>query len=1090
MRRFLTMFTMLMLCGVLASAQSRVVNGKVTDNAGKPVPFASIVVKGTRTGVQTDVNGEYSIRVNSGDVLQISQASYDIAEVPVENMASITTSLKLKNNTITEVIVTSAFNVRRTARSTASNVQNVSGDQLNVVRAANVNDALAGKVAGVQVRSQSAGKLGTDETTIRLRGENGLGTGSGPIYVVDGTIIPSSNDINPDDIENISVLQGPSSAALFGPEGSNGAIVITTKKARRNQPGMGVEINSAITFDKVYILPNYQNSYAGGSGKDMAQFVWQPGMPEGWKALDGKYYHNYDDDASWGPRMMGQQYIPWYAWYGGHERSFKTASLVPQPDNARDFYNTGVTTQNNINFSKSSENTNFRISYTNLDIKGLVPNSYLKRNTLNANLSIDVTKRLNISTNINYINQIRNSEGNDGYPNQSTSTLNQYFHRDLDMDILRDLRGLQTPEGVYATWNIHTTPDGYNPADPADFYKANYSYNPFTYFDLIKNYNNRDRLFGDITATYKLTNDLKIRGTYRKQQLTTNSNNIYPTELEVSGVQTSFNPYGESSAEDALAAYQTGQTWSNRQFYEGLILYNKKVRDFSINGTGGIVISKFSSRSFNANTSGGLSIPNVYSLANSVNKVRNNGSAQYEVISNNTRRALFISADFGYKNLVFVEGTYRKDYSSTEPVGNAIDTKSAGVSLIFSDLLPKNKILSYGKIRASAGQILNSLNAYDLDVYYAVTGNFGTNSFMNIPDGLVNPSLRGAVNDEKEIGMELRFLKNRLGVTTTYWDRTNKGFPVSVSTTGTTGYSSILTNAGEIAKKGIDIQLFLAPIRKENLTWEINATWGRILRNEVVSISGDTGLKRIITSGGAFSPFTGSASFAAWTVSEVGQPWGQLHGTGIKRINGKPVLNADGFYVAEQDVNFGSVLPKYTGGIQNSLTVFKNFLINVNIDYSWGGKFFSLSDYFGSTSGLTAKTAAVNDRGHSVRDEVEDGGGVHVIGVDETGKDFDVYVDAKAYYQQFQSSRISEKSVYDLTYVKMREFSIGYRVPLERLNMGKYIKSATFSVIARNPWLIYSKTKDFDPSEISGVSGEDGQFPGTRSLGFNLKVGF
>ncbi len=1082
---------MLMLCGVLAFAQSRLVTGRVTDNAGKPVPFASIVVKGTRTGVQTDVNGEYSIRVNSGDVLQISQASFDVVEVPVGTMSSLVTSLQQKNNTITEVIVTSAFNVRRTARSTASNVQNVSGEQLNTVRQSNVNNALAGKVAGVQVRSQSAGKLGTDETTIRLRGENGLNSGSGPIYVVDGTIIPSSGDINPDDIENISVLQGPSSAALFGPEGSNGAIVITTKRARRNQPGMGVEINSAITFDKVYIMPNYQNSYAGGSGKDMIQFEYLPGMPEGWRALDGKYFHNFDDDASWGPRMMGQEYIPWYSFYGGHERSFTTASLVPQPNNSKSFYNTGVTTQNNINFSKATENTSFRISYTNLDIKGLIPNSYLKKNTLNANLSIDVSKRFNITTNINYINQVRNSESNDDYSNASSGSFNQWFHRELDMDILRDLRGLKTPEGVYASWNIHTTPDAYDPSDPGDFYKGNFWYNPYTYFDLVKNYDNRDRLFGDITATYKLTNDFKIRGTYRKQQLTTNANNIYPTELEISGVQSTFNPYGESSAEQALAAYQTGQSSSNRQFYEGLLLYNKKVRDFSINATGGIVISKFNSRSFNANTSGGLSIPNVYSLANSVNKVRNNGFAQYETINRSTRRALFISGDLGYKNMVFVEGTYRKDYSSTEPQGNSIDTKSAGISLIFSELLPKNNILSFGKIRASAGQILNSLNAYDLNGYYAVSNNYGANPIMDEYNTLIDPSLKGAVNNEKEIGLELRFLKNRLGLTTTYWDRTNKGFPVTVNRPGTTGYTGLLTNAGEIAKNGIDIQLFLAPIRKENFTWDITATWGRILRNEVVSISPDSSVTRLISGGGSYTPFTGStAGYAAWTVSEIGQPWGQLHGTGIKRIDGKPVLNPDGTFIAEQDVNFGSVLPKYTGGVQNSLTVFKNFMINVNIDYSWGGKFFSLSDYWGSYSGLTAKTAAVNDRGHSVRDAVEDGGGIHVFGVDETGKDYDVYMDAKDYYQQFPNSKISEKSVYDLSYVKMREFSIGYRLPMDRINIGKYIKSATFSVIARNPWLIYSKTKDFDPSEISGISGEDGQFPGTRSLGFNLKLGF
>ena len=337
MRRFLSLFTMLMLCGVLAFAQSRVVTGRVIDNTGKPVPFASVTIKGGKTGVQTDVNGEYSIRVNSGDVLQVSQTNFDVAEATVGSSNTITTELTLKTNTIKEVIVTSAFNTKRTLRSQSSNVQNVSSEQLNTVRASNVNNALAGKVAGAQVRSQSAVALGR-ETTIRLRGENGLGVGGGPIYVVDGTVIPSANDINPDDIDNITVLQGPAGAALFGPDGSNGAIVITTKRARKNAPGVGIEINTGITIDKIYITPDYQNSYSGGTSSDMIQYNWQAGQPEAWKALDGKYYHNYDDDASWGPRMNGQEYIPWYAWYAGTERSFKTAKLTPQADNIKDFY--------------------------------------------------------------------------------------------------------------------------------------------------------------------------------------------------------------------------------------------------------------------------------------------------------------------------------------------------------------------------------------------------------------------------------------------------------------------------------------------------------------------------------------------------------------------------------------------------------------------------------------------------------------------------------------------------------------------------------------------------------------------------------
>ena len=1087
MTRILSLFVMFMLFGVLAFSQNRVVTGKVIDADGNPVPFATLKIKGTNNGVSADANGSYSLKTKTGDVIVVSGAGYQLSEQSVGTGSAFTTSLQ-RNSELKEIVVTSAFQTKRTLRSQTSNVQLVSSEQLNTVRSSDINNALAGKVAGAQIRSQSAVALGRP-SVVRLRGENGLGISTGPIYVVDGTIITNSQDVNPDDVENVTVLQGPSSAALFGPDGANGAIVITTKRAKKNSTA--VEINTGVTFDKVYILPQHQNSYSGGTNSDFIQYKYKAGDPEGWKNLDGKYYHDFTDDASWGPRIAGQEYIPWYAWYDGHSRSFKTQTLTPQPNNIRDFWETGVTQTKNVNFSKSTDNTNVRLSYTNLDIKGLIPNSYLKKNTLTTNLSIDVTPRLTASTNITYINQKRNSEEDDAYSNNSSGSFNQWFHRENDMSIYKELRGLKTSTGVYASWN-HSNADSYNPAKPENFYKGNYWFNPYTYFDNVKNLDSRDRLFGDVALAYKLNKDLTVKGTYRRQQVTANANNIYPFELQQSTTQATFNPYGENSAENALAAYQTSQSFNNRQNYEGLLSYNKKIKSFTVNGTTGFDILKQSSRTFAANTSGGLSLPGVYSLANSVKELRNNGSKQLETISEFRRRGVFVNGNIGYKNFIFVDGSYRRDYSSAEPADKFINTKSVGASFVFSDFIKNKSILSYGKIRASYGQILNTLAAYDLGTYYTVLANVGANPTSTIPNTLIDPKLSGAVNSEKEIGAEFRFMKDRFGISATYYERTNKDFPVNITTSGGTGFSGIRTNAGEIVKTGLDIQFFSKILTMKNLTWDLNATWGRLLKNEVVSLAKDGSITRLITAtpgvAGAFT--TGTNDYAAYAVSEVGQPWGQLHGRGIKKVNGVPVLNANGTFVPENDVNYGSVLPNYTGGVQNSFTMFKNFVLNVNIDYSQGGKFFSLSDFFGSTSGLSQRTATLNDKGNPVRDAVQDGGGVHVVGIDGANKPIDIYVDAKAYYNQFQSSKISEKSIYDLTYVKMRELSLGYKFPQDLLGRGKFIKSATVSVIARNPWLIYAKQRDFDPSELSGVSGEDGQFPGTRSMGFNIKLGF
>ncbi len=1074
MRRILSLFTMLMLCGLLAFAQSRVVTGTVYDASGKPVPFASVVIKNGSGGVQTDVNGQYSIKVNKGDVLVISGTAFTAVEIPVGSLNTITSVLQLKDNTIEEVIVTSAFQTKRTLRSQSTNVQNVSAEQLNTVRAADVNNALAGKVAGAQVRSQSAVSLGR-ETTIRLRGENGLGSGGGPIYVVDGTILPNSNDVNPDDVEDITVLQGPASAALFGPDGSNGAIVITTKRARKGQKGIGIELNSGVVFDDIYIVPNHQNAYAGGAFGDMVKYKWKPGQPEGWKALDGKYYHDYSDDASWGPRMVGQEYIPWYAWYAGTEDSYKTTSLDPKPSNLKDFYNTGITTTNNVNFSKAGDAYNFRASYTNLDIEGLIPNSYLKRNTLNTNFSIDLGKKLVLSSSINYINQDRNAENNDQYSNQSTGSFNQWFHRDIDNAKLREHRNLKTPEGVYASWN-HQNPSSYNSGDILSSLGANFWFNPYVYFDLVKNIDTRERLYGDVALTYKITNDLKLKGTYRKQQLNTQFESVYPTEMEQSAYQAGFNPYEGNSK----AGYGSGQTFSNRQNYELLASYSKKIRDFNLNANAGLDILKAISKSRSGNTLGGLNVPGLYTLANSKNTASNN-----EGYSNYKRRGIFVRADVGFKNMLFLEGTYRKDYTSAEPAGNSIDTKSIGASWVFSDLIKDKSVLSYGKLRVSTGELLNSLGAYALNYQYAPGSNLFNGNFLETePNTLIDPSLRGATNSEKEIGIETRFLRNRIGLSATYWDRTNKDFPVTVAINPSSGYTSIFTNAGEIAKTGVDFQFFVNAIKKENFDWTLNATWGRLLKNEVVEIGGD--VKSIVVAANAFS-----GSSAAYVRSIVGQPWGQLYGYGIKRLNGQPILTADGMFTkTDEPVSYGSVLPKYQGGVQNSFDIFKNFTLNVNIDYQYGGKFFSLSDMWGSFSGLTAKTAVLNDKGNSIRDAVADGGGVHVTGVDGTGKAVDFYVDAQDYYHQFRAASISEPHIYDLSFVKMRELSVGYKLPVTKMGLGNVLQNATFSIIARNPLLIWSKTRDFDPSEISQVQGEDGQQPGTRSIGFNLRLGF
>lgn len=299
------------------------------------------------------------------------------------------------------------------------------------------------------------------------------------------------------------------------------------------------------------------------------------------------------------------------------------------------------------------------------------------------------------------------------------------------------------------------------------------------------------------------------------------------------------------------------------------------------------------------------------------------------------------------------------------------------------------------------------------------------------------------------------------------------------------GFTSLVVNASKIKRQGLEVQLNASPVKGKNFGWDLTKTFGYLLNNEVVTIFNDQA--QVLLSGGAF----GTRFARAFQVK--GEDWGQLIGGGIKRnADGAMVVTPTGLFVRDATKKWGSVVPKVTGGLINTFT-YKDFLLNVSLDYQVGGKFFSLSESWGWFSGLLEETAATNDRGKNVRDALADGGGVHVVGVSSVDEKtpVDIYVDGFTYFHQFYTRQIAEPFIHDLTFVKIREASLGYRIPVKRIGaISKWFQGATFSLIARNPWIIHRDTKNFDPAEISGVFGEDGQLPGTRSFGASLKLQF
>jgi outer membrane receptor protein involved in Fe transport len=444
--------------------------------------------------------------------------------------------------------------------------------------------------------------------------------------------------------------------------------------------------------------------------------------------------------------------------------------------------------------------------------------------------------------------------------------------------------------------------------------------------------------------------------------------------------------------------------------------------------------------------------------------------------------------------MVAITGAVRNDwYSVLLPTNNSLLSPSAGISFFFTDFT-KNSMpwLSYGKVFGSWGKKPTSgLNVYQSNFAYTINQNKWGNNFLTaVPNQAIDPNIHGVTITTYEAGIDLRFINNRFGINALYYNETSEDVPLSVPISGYSGFNSYLTNVGLVKRTGIELVLDARVINRKDFTWQVTKTFGYLISNPVKET--DTAKNRIEISRGAF--FQGIVPPRVYQVP--GQRWGQLIGTGIKRnAEGIPIVFASGsnqgLYVTEANHNFGSVVPKITGGLVNTMT-FKNFVLNFNIDYQVGGKFFSLSELWGTYSGLLAPTAATNDKGFNVRDAVADGGGVHVIGVSNVDEKtpVDTYIDAQTYFHYLGGSNaIADMFIHSLTFVKLREVGLGYQLPVQRFGV-KWIKGITVTVVARNPVLIYRETQNFDPSEISGVYGEDGQYPGTRGIGFNLKFNF
>ncbi len=1052
-----------------ASAQEVKVAGSVKDASGEPLLGATITIKGTIKGVVTDNSGNYSILAPKGATLIFSFVGFTKKEVVVGNQTQI--NVELSDEVLGEVVVT-ALGVSRAERSLGYSVQQVDGAKLSVVNESNVVGSLAGKVSGVQVIGSSGAAIGGSQK-IRLRGVTSLGANDSPLIVVDGTPVSNTTfaptnqwggrdygnlagDINFNDISSVSVLKGPSAAALYGQRGANGVIIITTKSGKARK-GIGVDFNHSTTFDRVFILPKYQNEYAGGYSQDFLTFNYDAARhPASWASFDGQKILNYSADESWGPRMDGSLIRHWDSWYPGAEFG-QLRPLVANPNNVRDFFRTGTTITNNVALSGGDAKSTFRLSFGNVSTKGVMPNSKLSKTNVGINASTKLSTKLKASVSLNYALTSALGRPSSGYSGRNpVNSFNQWFQRQIDVNRLRNYRN---SDGTVRTWNI-IGPNNYNPANPSSFLVGQYWNSPF--FESMENAptDNRNRIFGNLNLTYEFIPGLSLSVIGRTD--------AYSQTIE------------ERIASGGLDQdmFFTRVSRAREDNYEFLLQYNKRLGEFSIDANVGGNIRKNMYNEVTEQTVGGLAIPDLYTIAASVDRPNvSNFKNEKEV------RSIYMSTSFGYKGMLYLDVTARNDWSSSLPeANNSYFYPSLSSSFVFSELM-NIPWFSFGKVRVSWAQVGSDIGPYRVNPVYAVGTPYGSSPSLGVPGTLNNPNLQPQTSSNYEVGIEAKFLKGRIGFDVTYYYNPIKNQIITLPVPSASGYNSVITNAGQITRSGVELSISGTPVKTERFSWDVNFN---IARNITTVDELAEGVDNLLLEQTLSQRWGGTSLFA-----RVGEQWGQVVGRKIKRAeNGLPVLNPNGSYVLEQNVPLGTVLPDFTGGIMNTFR-YKNWELSAFIDFQVGGKFFSTTKMFNAYSGLSEETVGNNDKGVPVRDPVADGGGVHVVGVGEDGAAIDTYVDAQTYYSRLFG--LTERWLYDASYVKLRELRLAYTLPQGLISKTPF-NNVSIGFIARNVWLIHTNVDGLDPSEISGGAGgynlaEGGQLPGVRSLGFNIRLG-
>ncbi|MBC9795567.1 SusC/RagA family TonB-linked outer membrane protein [Sinomicrobium weinanense] len=1055
----LTLFLALMV--QIGLAQEKTVSGTVTSAAdGMPLPGVNILVKGTSTGTQTDFDGNFTIDASEGQTLVVSYIGMKTTEVVIGASSAVNIQLEEDAQALEEVVVT-ALGISREKKQLGYSSQEVGGDAVSTVQSGNVANALSGKVSGLQIKRNN--NMG-GSTNVVIRGSNSITGNNQALWVVDGVPIDNSNindntqlsggsgfdfgngasDINPDDIESMNVLKGAAATALYGSRAANGAIIITTKKGKKDQ-GLGVTITNSTIIGKIdkKTFPEYQKEYGAGYGPSFRENVDFDGDGVNDKiVLTGH-------DASYGPAFDPNLMVyQWNSFDPALPTYMQKTPWVAAKNGAAAFFEQSVTQTNSVSVSGGTDESSFRLSYTRLDQDGILPNSKLKRHTINFSASHNLSDKITVSGAANYIKTNVTGRNETGYSDNIVSAFRQWWQTNVD---LKEQRNAYFSTGRNITWNTKSQ----NDLVPA------YHDNP--YFQRYESYESdrKNRFFGFGAVNYDVNDWFSITG-----RASVDTYDYIQEERVAVG----------SNRPSQYQRYNRNFTELN---YDLLLNFNTNISDrISFTGLLGMNSRRSYLNTILQSTNGGLKVPGLYALNNSVNPIL----PPTETEEKKAVDGIFASASFGFDNMLFLEGTIRRDVSSTLPKdNNTYYYPSVTASYVFSNDI---EWLTFGKLRVNYAEVGNDapfasiLDTYDKDPL------FGDNATMfSVSDEKRNPDLKSERTKSWEAGLELQFFQRRLGLDLSFYQTNTVDQILPVPVTVATGYSRRFVNSGEVRNRGVEVSLNATPVKTEDFSWDVGVNWS-LNRNKVLELYDD--IDNIV--------LYSYQSNVTYNV-EKGQPLGVLKGTDfVYDDQGNKVVGEDGLYLVNTSTTneIGNVNPDWMGGLSNTFR-YKNLALNFLIDMQKGGSVYSLDMWYGTGTGLYKETAGLNDLGNPKRAPLANGGGIIHPGVKENGEPNDVRLDMSDYGNLGYEQMPNRAYVYDASYIKLREVSLTYTLPKKYLE-DSFFNNLELSLVGSNLWIIHKNLPYADPE--AGLSSgnsqgfQSGVLPTTRDVGFNVKLQF